>query len=230
MALPGVCTCAGHDVRFWDAPHDADLMPDDSISSIRIRCPFAVPLSQRTPRVCLRVRAQGGVVRDGPGCPKSCACATSPPPPGMHWKGGGYPPPGRPAYAQPLSPSRQVPVSTALVPDGNRPQPLWQPPPTACPTARGTASEVPSLLMHPCPLCDIPSGCYSFTRPWTVTRSSLRMLRRVAAFCRPVGWCSCCPVVGVLGLCWMWRDVPFARQRRPIVGVLGVVLVVDGVV
>ena len=36
------------------------------------------------------------------------------------------------------------------------------------------------------PLCDIPSGCCSFTGPWTVTRSSLRMLRRVAAFCRPL--------------------------------------------
>ena len=32
------------------------------------------------------------------------------------------------------------------------------------------------------------------------------------------------------GLCWMWHDVPFACQRRPIVGVLGVVLVVAGVV
>ena len=36
------------------------------------------------------------------------------------------------------------------------------------------------------PLCDIPSCCCSFTGPWTVTRSSLRMLRRVAAFCRPL--------------------------------------------
>ena len=26
------------------------------------------------------------------------------------------------------------------------------------------------------PLCDIPSGCCSFTGPWTVTRSSLRIL------------------------------------------------------
>ena len=79
------------------------------------------------------------------------------------------------------------------------------------------------------PLCDIPSGCCSFTGPWTVTRSSLCMLRRVAAFCRPLrpvlllvssprSWI---PVVGVLGLCWMWRDVPVARQRRPVVGVLG---------
>ena len=67
-----------------------------------------------------------------------------------------------------------------------------------------------------------------FTGPWTVTRSSLRMLRRVAAFCRPLRPVlplvsfprSRSPVVDVLGLCWMWRDVPFAHQRRPVVGVL----------
>ena len=53
------------------------------------------------------------------------------------------------------------------------------------------------------PPCDIPSGCCFFTGPWTVTRLSLRMLRRVAAFCRPLrpvlllvsfaepsGWCA----------------------------------------
>ena len=90
----------------------------------------------------------------------------------------------------------------------------------------------------PPPVCDIPSGCCSFTGPWTVTPSSLRILRRVAAFCRPLrpvlllvsfprSWS---PVVGVPGLCWMWRDVPFARQRRPIIGVLGVVVVVAVVV
>ena len=39
----------------------------------------------------------------------------------------------------------------AFVTDSNRPQPLWQPPPTACLTASGGTSEVPSLLMHPCP-------------------------------------------------------------------------------
>ena len=38
----------------------------------------------------------------------------------------------------------------------------------------------------PPPLCDIPLGCGFFTGPWTVTRSPLRMLRRVAAFCRPL--------------------------------------------
>ena len=78
------------------------------------------------------------------------------------------------------------------------------------------------------PPCDSPSGCCSFTGPWTVTRSSLRMLRRVAAFCRPLRPVlllvsfprSRSPFVGVLGLCWLWRDVPFARQRRPVVGVL----------
>ena len=65
--------------------------------------------------------------------------------------------------------------------------------------------------------------------PWTVTRSSLRMLRRVAASCRPLRPVlllvsfprSRRPVVGVLGLCWMWHAVPFVRQRRPVVGVLG---------
>ena len=31
------------------------------------------------------------------------------------------------------------------------------------------------------PLCDIPSGCSFFTGPWTVTRSSLCVLRRVNA-------------------------------------------------
>ena len=83
-------------------------------------------------------------------------------------------------------------------------------------------------LPHSAPLCDIPSGCCSFTGPWTVTRSSLRMLHRVAAFCRPLRPVlllvsfprSRSPVVGVLGLCCMWHGVPFARQRRPIVGVL----------
>ena len=78
------------------------------------------------------------------------------------------------------------------------------------------------------PLCDIPSGCCSFTGSWTVTRSSLRMLRRVASFCRPLRPVlllvsfprSRSPVVGVPGLCWMWHDVPFARQWCPVVGVL----------
>ena len=57
------------------------------------------------------------------------------------------------------------------------------------------------------PLCDITSGCCSFTGPWTVTRCSLRMLRRVAAFCRPLR-----PVLLL---------VSFPRSRSPVVGVLG---------
>ena len=86
------------------------------------------------------------------------------------------------------------------------------------------------------PLCDIPSGCCTFTGPWTVTRSSLRMLRRVATFCRPL-WPvlllvsfprSRSPVVGVLGLCWMRHGVPFACQRRPIVGVLRMCWLLSG--
>ena len=56
-------------------------------------------------------------------------------------------------------------------------------------------------------LCDIPSGCCSFTGPWTVTRSPLRMLRRVAAFCWPLR-----PVLLL---------VSFPRSRSPVVGVLG---------
>ena len=80
----------------------------------------------------------------------------------------------------------------------------------------------------PPPLCDILSDCCSFTGPWTVSCSSLRMLRRVAAFCLPLRPVlllvsfphSRSPVVGVLGLCWMWWGVSFACQRRPTVGIL----------
>ena len=79
-------------------------------------------------------------------------------------------------------------------------------------------------LKPPVPLlCDIPSSCCFFTGPWTVTRSSLHMLRWIAAFCRPVRPVlllvllprSQSPVVGVLGLCWMWHGVPFAHQPPP---------------
>ena len=59
----------------------------------------------------------------------------------------------------------------------------------------------------PPPPCDIPSGCWFFTGPWAVTRSSLRMLRRGAAFCRPLR-----PVLML---------VSFPHSRSPVVGVLG---------
>ena len=104
----------------------------------------------RAPTVCL-CKAWGVT----PWAPSRSSRRSPHPPPGMHWKGG-YPPPppppGRPACAQPLSPQRHVPASVAFVSDSNRPQPLWQPPPTACLSASGAASEAPSLLMHPCPL------------------------------------------------------------------------------
>ena len=53
---------------------------------------------------------------------------------------------------------------------------------TWCRAGRG----VGALFEPPPPLCDIPSGCCVYTGPWTVTRSSRRMLRRVTAFCRPL--------------------------------------------
>ena len=64
------------------------------------------------------------------------------------------------------------------------------------------------------PLCDIPSGCCFFTGPWTVTRSSLRMLRRVAAFCRPLR-----PVLLL---------VSFPRSRSPVCWCVGAVRDVAG--
>ena len=81
-----------------------------------------------------------------------------------------------------------------------------------------SGKEANGLSRGDAPLCDIPSGCCFFTGPWTVTRSSLRMLRRVAAFCRPLRPVlllvsfprSRSPVVGVPGLFWL-RRLPFVR-------------------
>ena len=73
--------------------------------------------------------------------------------------------------------------------------------------ARPHRTLPPNQHRNTCPLCGIPSGCCSFTGPWTVTRSSLRMLRRVAAFCRPLR-----PVLLL---------VSFPRSQSPVVGVLG---------
>ena len=63
-----------------------------------------------------------------------------------------------------------------------------------------------AALVKGAPLCDIPSGCCSFTGPWTVTCSSLHMLHRVAAFCWPLR-----PVLLL---------VSFPRSRSPVFGVL----------
>ena len=83
-----------------------------------------------------------------------------------------------------------------------------------CPRASGSHApnqshdgSTRSCNTVPAPLCDIPSGCCFFTGPWTFTRSSLRMLRRVAAFCQPLR-----PVLLL---------VSFPRLRSPVVGVLG---------
>ena len=73
---------------------------------------------------------------------------------------------------------------------------------------RAMAASHSSHIVNP--LCDIPSGCCFFTGPWTVTRSSLRMLRRVAAFCRP--------------LRLVLLRVSFPHLRSPVVGTPGVVL------
>ena len=42
------------------------------------------------------------------------------------------------------------------------------------------------------PPCDIPSGCSFFTRPWTVTHSSLRVLRRGQCFLTATAACVPC--------------------------------------
>ena len=81
------------------------------------------------------------------------------------------------------------------------------PPPPQRPSGHPTCNATSAL---PHPLCDFPSdGCF-FTGPWTVTRSSLRMLRRVAAFCRPlrpmlplVSFSHCRARSWRTGLCWL---------------------------
>ena len=70
------------------------------------------------------------------------------------------------------------------------------------------------LASAPPPCDDIPSGRCFFMGPWTVTRSSLRTLRRVAAFCRPLR-----PVLLL---------VSFPRSRSPVVWCAGAVLNVAG--
>ena len=101
---------------------------------------------------------------------------------------------------------------TVLPPDpaSHHSYPLWQQLAGRTPVANlpTPPCEIHSPIPpHLTPLYDIPSGCCFFTGPWTVTRSSLRMLCRVAAFCRPLR-----PVLLL---------VSFPRSRSPVVGVLG---------
>ena len=118
-----------------------------------------------------------------------------------------------PSTRHPLAAGSAPPPPCAAVHVGFRPSPVRQPhplpplrytnraprpsppectnsPPTPRARQRASPPTPPPQGMHwkggRYPLCDIPSGCCSFTGPWTVTRSSLRMLRRVAAFCRPL--------------------------------------------
>ena len=98
-------------------------------------------------------------------------------------------------------------------------QPSGSPAARPCDALAHIAPEAQCQAPTPPPPCNSPSGCCFFTGPWTVARSSLRMLRRVAAFCRPLPPVllpvsfprSRSPVVGVPGLCWLWRDMPFVR-------------------
>ena len=127
-------------------------------------------------------------------------------------------PPGWPAACPPSRYVRRTPVP--FIPSSRQLQE---------PAGPVSARSFLFLLEDLNPLCDIMSGYCFFTGPWTVTCSSLRMLCRplrpvllLVSFPR-----SRSPVVGVPGLCWMWQDVPFARQRRPVVGVL---VLVAGVV
>ena len=74
------------------------------------------------------------------------------------------PPPSRVPYTlcpATVPPKRQVPGSAAFVTDSTRPQPLWQPPPTAC----LTAFEAPSLLMHPPPPPLMDPECFGRRNP-----------------------------------------------------------------
>ena len=74
--------------------------------------------------------------------------------------------------------------------------------------AKGKQSDTEALCQSP-PCVTFRRVAVSLRGPWTVTRSSLRMLRRVAAFCRPLRPAlllvsfprSRSPVVGVPGLC-----------------------------
>ena len=65
----------------------------------------------------------------------------------------------------------------AFVTDSNRPQPLWQPPPTACLTASGAASEAPSLLNASVPV-RTPPDCTTthvcLLTPWHASPTSER--------------------------------------------------------
>ena len=169
----------------------------------------------------LMVRLNSTWPRGETSMPRSMDGAAAPPPPfphsngrpmaGTHFcggSGGALEGRGGPATVAPAPPT------------STRPRPLSRPPSASvtktftCGNIKFTVGQndlghfcYTNSLPPPPPLCDIPSGCCSFTGPWPVTRSSLRMLRRVAAFCRPLR-----PVL---------LPASFPRSRSPVVGVLG---------
>ena len=120
-----------------------------------------------------------------------------------------------PHGAQYLVPAQRHPVGPATPP----------PPATHPHFCRCHAPPRPTPMDHPpTKLCEVPLGCGFFTGPWTVTRSSLRMLRRVNAFDR----CTRCFLrcrfsasgaqqLGNWGLCWLsWgRLTIFAAHSPP---------------
>ena len=149
----------------------------------------------------------------------------SPPHPPPHRRGvpapSGHPilpsPPGQAPHHSHTRTYANISMSSPFPPlphAGARGTTRWRP--VRCGVAQCAGAEGARGPCSAHPLCDISSGCGFFTGPWTVTHSSLRMLRRVAAFCRPLrpmlplvlfprerG-----PVVGVPGLCWRLRG-PF---------------------
>ena len=78
-----------------------------------------------------------------------------------------------------------------------------------------------SLVPRP-PCVTFRRVAYFFTGPWAVTRSSLHMLRRVAALCRPLRLVlllvSCprsrSPVVGLPGLFWLRQVLVVAGDAQ----------------
>ena len=76
-------------------------------------------------------------------------------------------------------PPRRDALERGGVTDSNRPQPLWQPPPTACLTASGAASEAPPLLTHP------PPPNHRFDTPMRTVPPSLRSAGSPSAPSRP---------------------------------------------
>ena len=77
-------------------------------------------------------------------------CWTEPPRARDALEVGEVPPPTPFQGAQPLPPDGKCQPQWPLSPTTTAPQPLWQPPPTVCPTASGAASEDPSLPMQTC--------------------------------------------------------------------------------